>query len=214
MAVARGDFAGAVGAGRAQVWDWGCRVAAGRLHQQPGQQPPRPAAAAESCPEQPPGGGVAAAATHNVKSSDRPPSHLSTLPPPCCDNDIPGGGPCGVVGVVVGVVGGGVAGCRVRLRQRAGSWQPRHTHSPVAADCDRGATCYCVTQATRRGARSTEPHSAYNPPAQSNTILEQRGKLHTSATCYQFWKEQQNTLACCTICIYRVFFFTGTPLKS
>ena len=91
---------------------------------------------------------MAAAATHNVKSSDRPPSHLSTVPPPCCDDDIPGSGPCGVLDVVVGVVGGGVAQCRLHSSTPAESRvvAQRHTHSPVAADCDRGATCYCVTQ--------------------------------------------------------------------
>ena len=133
---------------------------------------------------------MAAAATHNVKSSDRPPSHLSTVPPPCCDDDILGSGPCGVLDVVVGVVGGGVAQCRLHSSTPAESRvvAQRHTHSPVAADCDRGATCYCVTQGWSQHTSTT------TPPLVNvlRTILQHRGK-HTFCS--------KNTLACCSICM-------------
>ena len=138
----------------------------------------------ESCPEQPAGGGgVAAAATQPVKSSDRPPSHLSTVPPSAATMTSPAVASvfwCLVLGCRSLWWCGCVwwCGCTVSTPVREpGRGAQRHTHSPAAADCDRGATCYCVTPPP-----VWQNHTGPTNCVQSSSAAEEST---LSATCYQ-----------------------------
>ena len=160
-----------------QVWDWGCRLAAG-------EAPAAGLAAGRAAARVP----VPRAATGRGRGSC---SHTQILrstsiitpkhepPSTRSSNDIYC--PCGrVVDVVVGgssVVVVVVASAPAEFDSGGGEADrgaQRHTHSPAAADCDRGATCYCVTQGCDQHHHTTTLHHLLTQPS----LRASRGK-HT-----------------------------------